>query len=183
MKKLIIPVTAFMVLQFCAKAQDSSKTKLTDDSQQIYSKQRQNSLFIELGGSSPAASINYERFLSRKPGGLSIRAGIGLGAYVPYGEFFSAIPLGISYNLPISKKKNEFLEVGGTYTILGGNFWTVKSTTTGSPNLFAPQISYRYQWPKGNIHMRLTISPYFIAPGNEVMNGKWLFGFSLGKRF
>jgi len=183
MKKLIVPFTVFIVLQMTAEAQDSSTTKLTDGNQQTTARQRQNSLFIELGGSSPAASLNYERFLSRKPGGFSIRAGIGLGAAIPYGEFFSVIPLGISYHLPISKNKNEFLEMGGTYTILGGNSWTDKPTTTGNPNLLTPQFSYRYQWLKSNFHIRLTLSPHIIAPGNDVMNGKWLFGFSLGKKF
>ena len=131
MKKLIISFTVFIVLQMAANAQDSSATRLTDGSQP---KQMQNSWFFEIGGSSPSTTLNYERYLSRKPGGLSIRAGIGVGTDFS-SEFFAAVPLGASYSLPISKHKNEFLEVGGVYTILGGTCWTSKPPPTGSPNV------------------------------------------------
>jgi hypothetical protein len=140
----------------------------------VLATQGMNSWYVELAGSSLIGlTVNYERFFSRKPGGLSVHAGIG-GAYLFFGEGesagFIAIPAGISYNIPISKSKRNFLELGGNYVKLAG------------ASLINGAVSWRYLGSPKGLQIRATIIPYMYLLSDQVGFGPW-FGISIGKRF
>lgn len=184
MKKLIIPIAIFMIIQIHAKAQDSVKTNLPIPKHEIQgtTNLKQNSWFFELGGASAGLTINYERFLSKKPGGLSLRAGFGAGI-IAFGDViaYGSLPLGASYNIPISKNKNHFIEVGGTYTFIAGGLLGVEDGT-GSFGFISPQIGWRYFSTQSGFQMRVTLIPFVSSPVLDGPIGPFA-GISLGKRF
>jgi len=169
-KMLITPVIICCAF-FITKAQDSTKAKW---SQTI---QKKNSWYLELGGSSIiGATLNYERFFSKKPGGLSVRVGAGGGFVFAFddAEVFGALPVSASYNIPISSDKRHFLEIGGGYTLL---------FSSGENTGFITTIAgWRYDVNKKGLHLRATLIPVFVLPDGEGGFGPWA-GFSIGKRF
>ena len=154
---------SFTLLQAQEKLRDSTTTQ-----------QAMNSWYVELGGQSfIGMTLNYERFLSRKPGGFSVHAGIG-GAYLflsgedSFG--YLALPVGISYNLPLGKENKDFVEFGGNF---------VKLASLGVLN---GTISWRHQSRPKGLQTRVTLIPLFYLTGEKQAAGPW-FGFSIGKRF
>jgi hypothetical protein len=133
-----------------------------------------NSWYVELAGHSLIGmTLNYERFLSRKPGGFSVHAGIGgsyffLGRESNFGVF--SLPVGISYNLPLTKENKDFVEFGGNFVSFSG------------VSIIDGTISWRHQAKPRGLQTRLTIIPLFYLMNEKQAAGPW-FGFSIGKRF
>src|ERR1700741_5487991 len=76
MKKLILLMA---VAAFSAQGLKAQTTAAADSALNL-----KNSWYFEFAGASlSGATFNYERFLSKTPGGFSIRAGIG-GGIVPH---------------------------------------------------------------------------------------------------
>ena len=185
MKKVILSFALITCMQAIGKAQDSMVSKIDSPATKtaLNPLLKKNAWFIELGGSGIGLTANYERFFSKKPGGLSLRAGMG-GAVLFAGESvgFLSIPIGVSYNFPISKTKDHFLEVGGTYTFVTGG--TIGEEDSGGHGyVISPQIGWRHINPKSGWMFRATLIPVFIAPGPDGgAVGPWA-GFSFGKKF
>ncbi len=152
----------------------SGKTDSTD--------QFKNYVFAEIGGASfLGISANYERFLSQNPGGLSIRAGIP-DIFGDNDKFYAAVPLGISYNISISKNHHNFVELGGTYTFMLGNDYYIDSEYKKN-ELLMGIIGWRHTNASGKIQIRLTLAPYIHSINDkDTFNIPW-FGFSIGRRF
>lgn len=146
-------------------------TTTTDTS----ARQAMNGWYVQLAGESTVGvTFNYERYLSRKPGGLSIHAGVG-GIYVRINEStggFFAIPIGASYNIPTSKKYRNFIEIGGGYTYI--------SASGGSYGAYYPVLGWRYLAKPTGLQIRATCIPYMDLDGLRL--SPW-FGFSIGKKF
>jgi len=139
-------------------------------------RQAMNGWYAELAGSSLIGiTFNYERYLSRKPGGFSVHAGAGgIFLYIA-GESggFLALPVGLSYNIPTSRAHHSFIEVGGGYTYLAGG-------GTGQ-GFYYPVLSWRYlAQPKG-LQLRASLYPVIMLGDGEAF-GPWI-GFSIGKKF
>ena len=175
MKKLILTTVIVLIAGKSMFAQTSVSAK-ADTAQQL-----QNSMYFELAGTSLlGVTFNYERFLSKKPGGLSVHAGFG-GGMIP-GIFdqndqpFGAIPLGVSYNIPLSSDKHEFLEMGTNYTfILGGADYSDK--------ILSGVLSWRHLAGDGKMQIRVSVMPWVRSTVEESNLGFLWFGFSIGRRF
>jgi len=175
MKKMLLSI--MLVAAICAQAFAQPATTLNTDTTTIY----KNSFYVEVGGAALLGlTANYERFLSKKPGGFSMRIGLG-GGYVPGifddGIVFAALPLGLSYNIPISPNKRNFIEVGGTYSFIfaGGD--------DNNTQFISPIVGYRYESPSGKFHLRCTLMPVlYSAVDNSTADIPW-FGFSIGTKF
>lgn len=142
----------------------------------ISARQAMNGWYIELAGASLLGlTFNYERFLSKKPGGLSIHAGAGgvLISLVGNTGGFVALPVGLSYNIPTSKKYHSFIELGGGYTFLSG-------TGGGSSGIYYPILGWRYLAQPTGLQFRATCLPFVSYDGDKI--APW-FGFSIGKKF
>lgn len=147
------------------------------------SKAKQNGWYVELAGQSLLGlTFNYERYLSRAPGGFSVHIGAG-GGYIT--DFFSddalafvAVPAGISYNLPLSTNNRHFFEMGVGYT-----FFIVSSD---GGNIASIITSYRYQSRSGKFQLRATFMPAtFLLNDGDTNNShtiSWV-GLSIGRRF
>jgi hypothetical protein len=184
MKKVILSIALIACMQAIGKAQDStgSKSDTLVAKNTISPLVKKNSWFFELGGAGLALTFNYERFLSKKPGGLSLRAGIG-GGFVVAGEGigFLSLPLGVSYNLPVSKNKDHFIEFGANYTyITGGVIGEEESSGHGA--IISPEIGWRHINPKSGWMFKAVLIPVFVDAATGDAIGPYA-GFSFGKKF
>jgi len=139
-----------------------------------------NSFYIEvLGSSFLGASANYERFLSKRPGGISLRAGLGVGRLIDIFEkdiTYGTLPFGISYNLPVSKNGRHLIELGGNYVFVFG-------TKDDNTQFIMPVIGYRYQSPSAKFQLRATVFPYFFSFADDDGSVITWVGVSFGTRF
>lgn len=172
MKKYI----TFLVLAFACTYQAIAQTTTAYSTQH-----KPTGWYVEAAGQSIiGVTFNYEYYFSKKPGGFSLHAGFG-GGYLPslFSDkltLFGAIPIGLSYNIPVSADKQHFIEVGTGYSMLfaDGSSASLGFTVTG----------YRYQSSSGKIQVRATLYPAFFIMGHNGDTGAlpWV-GFSIGRRF
>ena len=146
---------------------------------------RQNSWYFEFAGASlTGVTFNYERFLSKTPGGLSIHGGIG-GGIVPHifdsgSDFFGAFTGGVSYNIPITKDKRAMIEVGGIYSYYSGKFFSeFGDSTTHGTGIPGALVSWRHLSVSGKTQIRASWFLFINAEGQVL---PWV-GFSIGRRF
>jgi hypothetical protein len=174
MKKLIYPF--IFVFAFSTTALAQSNITQADTAMPF-----KNSFYVEFGGASLLGlTANYERFLSKQPGGFSVRAGLG-GGYLPGifddGQLFAALPLGISYNIPISRNKRNLIEIGGTYSFIyaGGDY--------DNTQFISPILGFRYESPLGKFQLRATLMPVLYSTVDKSIADIPWFGFSIGTKF
>jgi hypothetical protein len=166
--KPLLIITCLLITA-TAHAQDSLPSRDTS------ARQAMNGWYAELAGSSLIGiTFNYERFFSRRPGGLSIHAGAGGIAFSVSGDSggLIAFPVGMSYNIATSRKFHNFIEIGGGYTFLSGN----KSVT----GIYYPVLGWRYLMKPKGLQLRATCLPFVDLSGDKI--APW-FGFSIGKKF
>lgn len=178
MKKLIILLAITSISAQKLFAQNAVPPVLTDTAYQ-------NSWYFEFAGASlTGATVNYERFLSKDPGGFSVHGGIG-GGIIPHifdsgADFFGSFTGGLSYNIPVSKDKKGMIELGVIYSYYSGKLLTQfgdNNMQSGSaPALLA---SWRHQSASGKTQIRATGMIFFDGNGHAL---PWI-GFSVGRRF
>lgn len=148
-------VTFIFVLIFSIQTLQAQYTPEKSPPQPV----QQNSFYVELFGASfLGASANYERYLSKRPGGFSVKAGLGIGRLIDIFEkdiTYGTLPFGISYNLPVSKNGRHLIELGGNYVFVFG-------TKDDNTQFIMPVIGYRYQSPSAKFQLRATVFPYFF---------------------
>lgn len=165
----------------------SAQTAVTDTAKKDSLQHRKNSWYAEfLGASLLGTTFNYERFIEGHPWGLSVHAGIG-GGIIP--ELFSdnvnayaAIPLGVSYNIPVTRNKRGLIEIGGTYTFLPGldvSSWGADQKRS----IFLAVLSWRWESPAHLVQFRATIYPSTANFSDGLEGSKPWIGFSIGKKF
>ncbi|HEY4327115.1 MAG TPA: hypothetical protein VGN20_24220 [Mucilaginibacter sp.] len=173
MKRLIFSIAIAVIIIRNASAQNTASQTMAADTVTNL----KNAWYIEVAGASLiGVTFNYERFLSKKPGGLSVHAGFGGGVFTLFddGFVFGAVPAGISYNIPTSADKRQMIEIGGDYSLIFAE---------GDQSSFLSGIvSWRYETPSHNLIIRLTLMPIIRPIGEEDSGGPW-FGFSIGRRF
>jgi len=177
MKKLIFLLA---IASFTAQNPKAQTTAPVDTAAHL-----QNSWYFEFAGASLAGvTFNYERFLSKTPGGFSIHGGIG-GGLIPHifdngADFFGAFTGGVSYNIPVTTNKRGMIELGGIYTYYSGQilsqFGDDSTIGTGVP---AALVSWRHLSASGKTQIRATLLG-LIGPDGQVL--PWV-GFSIGRRF
>jgi hypothetical protein len=167
--KIFVFLSLLTATTLC-QAQDS---RLTEDD---IPHKAMNGWYAEiLGASLLGVTINYERYLSSKPGGLNVHAGAGVnyGYSDALGTTLSfTLPMGISYDLPTSSKHRSFVEIGGGYTFLIDKH--------GQYNYFYPLMGWRFLAKPRGLQYRVTLLP-IIGGGKERIGP--LVGFSIGKKF
>jgi len=172
MKKATALLAIIFVLVFGATVQKASAQADTT---------KQNGWYIEGGGQNIiGATFNYERYFSKKPGGLSFHVGFGGGVLPDFfngGDIvlFGTAPVGLSYNIPVSQNKQHFIEVGTGYSYL--------FLTGNGINIISLITSYRYMPPNGRIQIRATLIPILFVTGSGESGAIPWIGFSIGKRF
>jgi hypothetical protein len=153
-------------------AQDSGRLAPVTDT--AYGK---NAWYFEFGGASIiGATLNYDRMLSKKRSGFSIRAGAGGGffAFLKGVDAFGAIPFGVAYTFPCKPGTKDLFEVAATNTYFFSN--------GAGDNLLSPSLSWKHVTKPKGLQFKATFIPVFYAPADQLAAGPW-FGFSIGKRF
>ncbi|SKB40183.1 hypothetical protein [Daejeonella lutea] len=175
-------------LRYLTKAPNSGYDRLApiaSDNQDF-----RRAIYIDVLGSSPLGSINYDMRLKRHHNdGLGFRAGFGLGSFVQSDytktSRYYSLPIGVSY---VVGPKRHGLEAGIGYT---AQFLT----TTTPPDVennssFANlNIGYRFQPLKDGLLFRLYWTPtfknndfYYDQPGDANFHTQWA-GASIGFSF
>ncbi|MFI5158959.1 MAG: hypothetical protein ACHQF4_08830 [Sphingobacteriales bacterium] len=180
MKKIIFLLAVTVITAQNLRAQDTTTRTVADSTLNF-----KNSWYIEfLGSSLLGITFNYERFLSKTPGGLSVHAGFG-GGIIPHiftsgADFYGTLNGGVSYNIPVTANKRGMIEIGGVYGWYSGavlsQFGDDSIISADAP---AGLLSWRHQSVKGNTQIRATIMT-FVEPGGRLQ--PWI-GFSVGQRF
>jgi hypothetical protein len=153
-------------------AQDTTKLTTATDSSD-----GKNAWYFEFGGASIiGVTFNYERMLSKKSSGLSVRAGAGGGIFAFFDgiDAFGALPLGLAYTFPNKPNSKEFFEFGATYTHIFSN--------GASVDILSPNLSWKHIAKQKGLQVKATLIPLFYSPADRMAAGPW-FGFSIGKRF
>lgn len=175
MKKLILSLALVIIAIQALQAQNIAANA---DTLQRF----KNGLYAEIAGPTLfGASLNYERFFSKKPGGLSIRVGYGIGTAPGLGEnndaTFNVIPVGLVYNIPVSPNKRHFIELGAEYIFV--------SSTDGNSNGVAPVAYWRYESKCHRFQLRAGLLFFISSPTpNDDSYGlvPWP-GISIGTKF
>jgi len=177
MKKLIFLLA---IAAFAAQSVKAQTTASVDTTANL-----QNSWYFEFAGASlTGATFNYERFLSKTSGGLSIHAGVG-GGLIPHifdngSDFFGVFTGGLSYNIPVTANKRGMIELGGIYTYYSGQVLAqFGDNSTISASVPAGLLSWRHISESGKTQIRIT-GLAFVGPRGSVL--PWV-GFSIGRRF
>jgi hypothetical protein len=152
---------------------------------------KQNSLYLELGGTSLLYSLNYERFLSPD---FAVRVGfsyISVSAVATSGmstesatASWATVPLMGEYLGIRSGSHSLELGAGINFMYMSGHASTFESTAsfTGVTAVPAANIGYRYSDPKGGFVFRAGYTPLFVVTGDDKTVISW-FGTSFGYRF
>ncbi len=157
MKKLILSVTLAVIISQTMFAQNAVATAAGSDT----IKNPKNSIYVEVAGPTLfGASLNYERFFSKKPGGLSIKIGYGIGTAPGLGEnndaTFNVLPVGLSYNLPVSQNRRSFIELGAEIIFVSSN--------DGNEQVVAPVAAWRWQTKSGAFQLRAGFLFFVSSP-------------------
>jgi hypothetical protein len=171
--KIFLCLIIFAIANECLLAQDTTQIKETTDNQTGH-----NAWYFELGGASLIGlTLNYERALSKKPGGFNIRVGFG-GGIIPgifsADQAFGAIPVGLNYSIPISKDNRNFAEFGGTYSLLFSG--------DGSAGIFSTSVAWRFEKKPRGLITKIILIPLFYSVTDKMAAGPW-FGIAIGKKF
>jgi hypothetical protein len=152
---------------------------------------KQNSLYLELGGTSLLYSVNYERFVNS---GLSIRVGfsyLSVTAVANDGTSMSTasaswatVPLMAEYLGMRNGSHTLELGAGINAMYFSGHASTFDafSSFTGVAAIPAANIGYRFTDPKGGFVFRAAYTPLFVVTGQNKTILSW-FGTSFGYRF
>jgi len=152
---------------------------------------KENDIYLELGGTSLLYSLNYEHFLNPD---LAVRVGfsyISVSAVATNGmttdtatASWATVPLMAEY-LGLRNGAHS-LEVGAgvNFMYMSGHASTFDSTAsfTGVTAVPAANIGYRYSDPKGGFVFRAGYTPLFVVTGQDKTVISW-FGTSFGYRF
>ena len=152
---------------------------------------KDNDIYLELGGTSLLYSLNYEHFLNPD---LAVRVGfsyISVSAVATNGmttdsatASWATVPLMAEY-LGLRNGAHS-LEVGAgvNFMYMSGHASTFDSTAsfTGVTAVPAANIGYRYSDPKGGFVFRAGYTPLFVVTGQDKTMISW-FGTSFGYRF
>jgi len=152
---------------------------------------KENDIYLELGGTSLLYSLNYEHFLNPD---LAVRVGfsyISVSAVATNGmttdsatASWATVPLMAEY-LGLRNGAHS-LEVGAgvNFMYMSGHASTFDSTAsfTGVTAVPAANIGYRYSDPKGGFVFRAGYTPLFVVTGQDKTMISW-FGTSFGYRF
>jgi hypothetical protein len=140
--------------------------------------QSNNAMFVELGGSAVALSVNYERrfrpvWFGRV--GLSVVESTSSGGET---DTSFIIPLTASWvNRP---QANHHLELGGGVTFAGGDrhdLFGSDSEGTYSTLILTGIAGYRYQKPDGGFQFRAVLTP-FAGGGDSIVWAGFSFGYA-----
>ncbi len=118
-------------------------------------------LYIQVGGSAPLFSANYDRRFGKRVDGAGFAVGVGF--YGESGVSIFSIPVSINY---LIGRSNHFIELAG-----GATYITAKESIFGSSDnssslvFFHINAGYRYQPTKGGFFVRVGFSPIFTTDG------------------
>jgi hypothetical protein len=177
MKKLFLLLIIAAITAQGLKAQTTTPADTTAN--------LQNAWYFEFAGASlTGATFNYERFLSKTPGGFSVHGGIG-GGIIPHifdngADVFAAFTAGVSYNIPVTTNKTGMIELGGIYSYYSGQILSqFGDNSTVGAGVPAALVSWRQISASGKTQIRAT-GLAFVGPRGQVL--PWI-GFSVGRRF
>ena len=133
--------------------------------------QNNNSVFLELLGSIPLYSLNYERIYQTKRNFYAFTK-LGIGFFPFYISGFSdykSLDINIESGI-LCPKRNHMFEggLGFTYRYLYepiNNFGILEQNS--DLKLLVPRIGYRYYFNKTNLFIKIGITPLILLDKNE----------------
>ncbi|WP_461077932.1 hypothetical protein [Spirosoma flavus] len=142
--------------------------------------QARNAIYLELAGSNPLYSLNYDRIIatSQKQHWLfGYRAGGSLAGV----KLTQSRVVGELYAL-LGKRKSH-LELGLSSSL--GRNYDRNYPDVGSVNVFvSPVIAYRIQEPKGPSCFRVLVNPFIVLNGQQNTRSRGVFfGLSFSRSF
>lgn len=148
---------------------------------QVYDR-RGKAIFLELGGSAFAYSVNFDTRFKETTGGLGARVGIST-----VGDWFS-VPVMVTY-MAGKKDSNHFFEFGGGITYFNYDEpLEVGEKSLDQQTMISFAFMYRRQPRYGKFVFRVGITPlvgYWEADddGKALMGVLPMFGMSFGRAF
>jgi hypothetical protein len=158
MKKTILTALSFLLMSFLFAQRDTVRLKdLQKNTNTIITDRPPQAVYIQVGGSAPLFSVNYDRRFSKRVNGAGFA--VGLGYYGESGISLFSIPASLNY---LFGKSNHFIELAA-----GATYFTAHETFFGSDNqslvFYHINAGYRYQPTRGGFFFRGGISPLFAG--------------------
>ena len=125
-------------------------------------------VYLQVGGSGPVWSAQYDRRFGHKRNGAGFAAGVGYWG----SQGVNAVSIPLSLNYLIGKQKH-FLELAGGTTFLSGTLEFFGEEVEGSGFIHHLSAGYRLQPLNKGFFLRAGVSPLFF--GSE-----YVTGYSLG---
>jgi hypothetical protein len=169
MKKLLLSTTLSILISLAFAQVDTVRLKnIQKNTAVIITDRPPQAVYIQIGGSAPLFSINYDRRFSKRVNGAGFSA--GLGYYGESGASLFSIPVSLNY---LFGRSNHFIELAG-----GATYFSAQSSFFGSDEsetniFFHINAGYRYQPTRGGFFFRGGISPLFAE-------GEFVTSFYLG---
>ncbi|MBD2704255.1 hypothetical protein IC229_26665 [Spirosoma sp. BT702] len=142
--------------------------------------QARNAIYLELGGSNPLYSLNYDRIIATSPK-LNWLFGYRAGGSLAGVKLMQSRVVGQLYAL-LGQRKNH-LELGLSSSV--GRNYDTNYPGAGSANIFvSPVIAYRLQEPRGPSCFRVIVNPFIVLNSQENSRSRGVFfGISFGRSF
>lgn len=164
MRVFVLPVLFILAATAAFAQKDTVRLReISRNQQAIVTDREPQAVYLQLGGSAPILSVNYDRRFSKKVNGAGFCA--GLGFFGESGVSIFSVPVSINYLLG---RSTHFIEAaaGGTFVSAGGNLFDFEDSRN-SLFIFHINLGYRYQPTRGGFFFRGGISPLF-AEGEYV---------------
>jgi hypothetical protein len=171
MKKILLTAAlSICVILLFAQVDTVRLKNIQKNTATIVTDRAPQAVYIQVGGSAPLFSINYDRRFAKRVNGAGFA--VGIGYYGESGASLFSIPASINY---LFGKSNHFIELAA-----GATFISAKQTIFGDSNestvFFHVNAGYRYQPTKGGFFFRGGISPLFVTEGDFVTSFYLGFG-------
>src|SRR6476469_9972620 len=122
MKKIILTALSTLLISLLFAQRDTVRLRdLQKNTNIIITDRPPQAVYIQLGGSAPLFSVNYDRRFSKRVNGAGFA--IGLGYYGESGISLFSIPASLNY---LFGKSNHFIELAA-----GATFISAKETIFG----------------------------------------------------
>ena len=164
MRKIVLTTVLCLIVCFIYAQRDTVRLReIEKNTKNVVTDRAPQAVYIQIGGSAPLFSINYDRRLSKRVNGIGFAAGIGY--YGESGITIFSIPVSVNY---LFGKSNSFLELaaGATYVSAQASLFN-SDNSSASLVFYHLNLGYRHQPTRGGFFFRGGISPLF-AQGESV---------------
>ena len=160
-EKIIVTTTLCLFISSLFAQKDTVRLRdIEKNTKVVITDRPPQALYIQIGGSAPLFSANYDRRFGKRVNGAGFAAGIGF--YGESGISILSIPVSINY---LIGRSNNFIELAGGATYISAKESLFGSSDNTSLIFYHINAGYRYQPTKGGFFVRGGFSPIFTLDG------------------